>query len=263
MNNRTGRQTRHCEALVLRHIDYGEADRIFTLLTAGQGLQKGFARAARQSRKRFGGCLQPFTRVRVLWRPGRGSLWSLQDAELLRSHPGLQRSLGALSLASYGVELVEMLLREGEEAPRVYQLLCAFLDYLDGQGDAAVARLLFELRLIALLGYMPHLLHCSECQQGFGGRPLFFSARRGGSLCSACSSGDGLAISLGTVGSLARSLQTPLQSFTGFRFGETTRGEAAAMLRQVLSELLPREPKSLKFLNDLSVQHIDISPGEG
>ena len=49
----------HGEALVLRYTNYGEADRILTLLTAEHGLQRGFARSARNSRKRFAGTLEP------------------------------------------------------------------------------------------------------------------------------------------------------------------------------------------------------------
>lgn len=263
MKNRAARRTQQAEALVLRHVDYGEADRIFSLLTVEQGLQKGFARGVRRSRKRFGGCLQPFSRVKLLWQPGSGTLWSLQDAELVQSHSGLQRDLQTLSMAAYGIELIEMLLHEGDETPQVYQLVSAFLDYLERQGDPAVARLLFELRLIQLLGYMPHLLHCSECQMVFSDQALFFSVRQGGSVCGGCRTSGALPVSLGTAGSLARSLRAPLQSFEGFRFGATTRREARRILHQVLAEILPREPKSLKFLNDLSAQNVDISPVEG
>ena len=46
-------------AIILHHTDYGEADRIVTFLTPDHGRLKGFARAARKSRKRFGAALEP------------------------------------------------------------------------------------------------------------------------------------------------------------------------------------------------------------
>ena len=240
-----------CEALVLRYVDYGEADRILTLFSAEHGLQKGFARSARKSRKRFGAALEPFCLAIFHFREGKGSLWSLQDAELVNAHFGLRTDLRLLALASYGTELVELLLEEGEPHQLIYEMLCSFLGYLARGGDAQLARLLFELRLIYLLGYMPHLLHCSECLKIFNDEPVRFDARRGGSLCLDCAGRSGLAIGLGTVGSLARSLKVAHRQFEGFHFGEQTRDEATMLLTQVLQQILPKEPKSLKFLSQL------------
>ena len=240
-----------CEALVLRHIDFGEADRIVRLLTVDFGLQKGFARAARKSRKRFGSSLEPFSQVIVHWRVGKGSLWSLQETELLNSRTGLRSDLHSLATASYGVELVELLVEEAVAYPLVYELLCSFLDYLAQGGDVDVARLLLELRLVYLLGYIPHLLHCSECLKIFAAEPVRFDAERGGSLCLACAGPTGIDVDLKTIGSLARTLNVSHRQFSGFKFGAITRDEAGRMLGQVLSQVLPREPKSLKFLQQL------------
>jgi DNA repair protein RecO (recombination protein O) len=234
--------------LVLRHVDYAEADRIVSFLTADLGIQKGFAKAARKSRKRFGAAMEPFSQIVVHYRAGRGELWSLQELELLNPRSGLRQDLHRLALASYAIELVEQLLEEGQSYRRIYELLCAFLDYLEQGGDTAVARLLFELRLIYLLGYIPHLLHCSECLKIFADEPVRFDAARGGSLCLQCAAGSGIAVGLGTIGSLARTLNVTHQQFTGFRFGEQTLDEAGRMLGQVLQTVLPRPLKSLKFL---------------
>ncbi len=236
------------EALVLRHVDYAEADRIVSFLTADHGLQKGFARSARKSRKRFGASLEPFSQVNVHYRSGRGSLWTLQEVELIASRSGLCGDLQRLSLASYGVELVELLSEESEPHPPIYHLLCSYLDYLNSDGDGPVARLLFELRLVYLLGYIPHFLHCSDCLRIFHDESVRFDAARGGSLCLTCAGQAGLPVSLGTIGSLARSLNVAATRFEGFRFGVQTLTEGSAILAQVLAQVLPRLPKSLKFL---------------
>ncbi|SDZ84902.1 DNA replication and repair protein RecO [Desulfuromusa kysingii] len=237
-----------CEALVLRHINYGEADVILSLFTPDYGLQKGFAKSARKSRKRFAAVLDPFTQAIFQWKSGRGNFWLLQDSELLTARVGLRADLQRLALASYGVELVELLLEEGQLHSVIYELLCSFLDYLDRGGDHLSAKLLFELRLIYLLGYMPHLLHCSECLKIFDDEPIRFDAIRGGSLCLQCAGSAGVPIGLGTVGSLARSLNVGHQQFDAFSFGRKTIQEASLILTQVLQQVLPREPKSQQFL---------------
>lgn len=239
----------------MRHIDYGEADRIVTLLTPEFGIFKGFARSARKSRKRFGVSLEPFSRIEIQWKAGRSDLCLLQDADLLDARSGLRGDLHYFALACYAVELVELLLHEGEPHPAVYHLLQAYLDFLSAGGDATIAKLLFELRLIQQLGYIPHLLHCSECFVDFTSGQAAFDVERGGSLCFACAGHSaGLELSVGTLGSLARSLQTPVTLFEGFRFGETTLSEGERLLDSVLRSVLPRVPKSLQFLQEATAE---------
>ncbi len=224
---------------------------ILTLFTAQYGLQKGFAKSARNSRKRFGAVLEPFTKAIFQWKKGRGALWLLQDAELITSHLGLRTDFQRLSLASYGVELICLLLEEGEAQQIIYEMLCSFLEYLERGGNELIARTLFELRLIYLLGYMPHLLHCSECLKIFDAELIRFDANRGGSLCLDCAGSVGMPVELGTIGSLARSLKVSHRQFEGFSFGSITLQQSGQILTQVLQNVLPREPKSLKFLSPL------------
>ncbi len=238
-----------CDATVLRHVNYGEADIILTMFTADFGLQQGFAKSARKSRKRFGAVLESFTQATFYWQCGRGSMWLLQDADLLSQRIGLRRSLAHLALASYGVELVELLLENGQPHVRIYELLGSYLDYLDAGGDIKTARLLFELRLIYLLGYMPHLLHCSECLKIFSNEKISFDANRGGCLCALCAGRSGFEVEQGSVGTLARSLKVSHRQFAGFNFGQQTLFDANLIFQQVLELNLPRQPKSLKFLS--------------
>ena len=94
------------QAIILHHTDYGEADRIVTFLTPDQGRLKGFARAARKSRKRFGAALEPFAEVQLHWAArSSGDLVSLRDAELVTLRSGLHSDLETLTLAGYGCEL--------------------------------------------------------------------------------------------------------------------------------------------------------------
>jgi len=246
--------TLRSEGVVLRYVNYGEADRIVSVFSASWGIKKGFARSARTSRKRFGPALEPFTQAVFHWRQGRGDLWMLQEADLITPRSGLRIDLDRLALAGYGVELVELLAAEVEDHQRIYELLCSYLDFLDAGGDPAVARLLFELRLVYLLGYIPHLLHCSECLKIFDHEPVRFDYRRGGCLCLDCAGANDLEVGLGSIGSLARSLRISHQQFDGFKLGKTTIRDAGMLLTQVLRQILPREPNSLKFLARLSAR---------
>jgi DNA repair protein RecO (recombination protein O) len=241
------------EAVVLHHIDYGEADRIVAFFSREQGLFKGFARNARKSRKRFGTALEPFSQVRIHWTAAtRGDLVTLQEAELLDLRTGLRRNVKSLALAAYGCELVEALLGDGQPHPEVFDLLRAFLDHLAHDGLSREARLLFELRMLVLAGYVPHLLHCASCNGSLPEEPVAFVPARGGALCSQCAAAsDLLRVSPMTLGTLARSLKAPVTLFQGFRFCERTLQEGRTVLTAALAPYLNRPLKSLSFMEQM------------
>ncbi|TLM65287.1 MAG: DNA repair protein RecO [Deltaproteobacteria bacterium] len=240
-------------AIILRHVDYGEADRIVTVLTPDHGRLKGFARGARRSRKRFGTALEPFAEVRLHWvpRPG-GELVSLREAELVSLRTGLRRDLETLALAGYGCELTEALFDEAVGFAEAFGLLRAFLDHLDAAGASAGARLLMELRLLTLAGIVPHLQHCAECHGALPEGPVGFDAGRGGSLCPGCGgAAAGLRVDRLTLGSLGRLLQTPLERFADIRLSPRTLQEGGALLADALRGHLPKPLKSAAFLAGL------------
>jgi DNA repair protein RecO (recombination protein O) len=247
-------ETCSSDAVVLHHLDYGEADRIVTLFSLEGGLIKGVARGARKSRKRFGAALEPFSSVHVRWQPQRGGdLVSIQEADLIDLRNGLRHNLLALALAAYGCELVENLLGETGPGPGVYHLLTAFLNHVTRHGGSDEARLLFELRLLSLAGYEPHLLHCSKCGEPLRGETVAFAASVGGGVCLDCPcGGDVQRLSPLSLGSLSRALQAPPTLFEGFRFGPQTLQEGGTAISSLLKLHLCRPIKSLSFLNQLT-----------
>lgn len=249
-------------AIILRHSDYGEADRIVSFLTAEHGRLRGFAKAARRSRKRFGTALEPFAEVLMHWttRPGH-ELVSLREAELVSLHHGLRRDLASLALAGYGCELVELLFADSGPAPELFAMLQAFLRHLDSEGFSTEVRLLLELRLLQLAGYVPHLQHCAACFGALSVGLVGFSAAAGGSLCRACG-GERLPLRVDrlTLGSLGRILRTPQTLFAGFHLSPTSLREGLLLLTDALAAHLGRPPKSLAFLQSVLP---DLPVGQG
>jgi len=248
-------EPRRSEVIVLRSLPYGEDDLVVTFFCREGGLLRGFAPHGRKSRKRFGATLSPFAGILLQWSAAKGSLVRMKEAELLDLRAELRTSLPALALAGYGCELVGKILPHEEGSPEIYGLLRAYLDSLCRQGPRIETRMLFELRLLKLCGYEPHLLHCSRCLEGFSGAQARFDASCGGSLCGACAAeGQGMAVSAGTLGSLSRCLATPLEAFEGFRFGPLTLAEGSALLADCVRSHLHGALKSLGFLERVMPQ---------
>lgn len=242
------------QAIVLHHSDYGEADRIVTFLTPDHGRLKGFARAARKSRKRFGAALEPFAEVQLHWvARSSGDLVSLRDAELVTLRSGLRRDLETLTLAGYGCELTEVLFDESGIGVEVFRLLQAFLDHLDNAGYSVEARLLLEIRMLSLAGYVPHLQHCADCFGPLPSGPVGFSAAADGSLCPACDGGRStLKVDRMTLGTFGRILQTPFTRFADFKLSPRSRQEGQVLLNDALQRNLHKPLKTLAYLNRFS-----------
>lgn len=241
------------EAIVLRHLDYGESDRIVTFFAPGFGRLRGFARAARKSRRRFAASLEPFASAVLHWSPARaGGLVTLKEAELIDLRAGLRADLPAIALAGYACELTEALFAEGEAQDLVYDLLRALLDHLSACGGTPPARLLFELRLLNLSGYIPHLLHCASCFGGLPGPEVTFAAGQGGSLCPSCA-GGGRSVEVGllTLGSVSRILRGPLTAFAEIRLSPQTLAEGERLVADTLRCHLAKPLRSASFLEQV------------
>lgn len=175
------------EALVVRTIDYGDADRIVHLLTS-QGRVEGFAHGAKKSKKRFQGALEPFTSITAtLTETKRQSLPTLSTASVRKARLGIRSSLENIALGSYVTELGLKVSQDGEHTGEVLRLVESILDSLAEHPATMALRRAFELRLMAELGYAPQLERCVVC--GEDAEPGYLDFTRGGLLCAAHRSG--------------------------------------------------------------------------
>ena len=170
---------------MLRHSDWGEADRLLTLYTRELGKLKAIAKGARKVRSRKAGHLEPFTRVSLLLARGR-SLHIITQADTLNAYLPLKESLSDIGYASYVVELLERFTYEEDENSALYRLLTETLGRLVQPRDVHLVLRYYELRLLDLLGFRPELFECLDCGGEIQAEDQFFSAARGGILCPEC-----------------------------------------------------------------------------
>ena len=171
-------KTLKTEAIVLRSIRYGEADRILHLYTAKRGRVGAIAKGARRPKSRFGGRLEPFFRLDLLLHEGRGELLTVTQAATVDGYPRLRASGAALTAGARACDAVLRLLDSAEANPPAYNLLCRYLSLLD---DTAAPRaaglpvaLSFRLKLALVAGFSPELGSCARCGEaehlvGFSG----------------------------------------------------------------------------------------------
>jgi DNA repair protein RecO (recombination protein O) len=183
------------EAVVLRSMRYGEADRILHLYTPARGRVGAIAKGVRRARSRFGGRLEPFFRLRVELHEGRGELLTVTGAQTVDAYARLREDASALDAAARACDAVGRLFETSEPHPGVFNLLCRKLALLD-EGAArdrtpAGARsgaLAFRLKLLLAAGLAPQLGACAAC--GEREHLVGFSGAAGGVVCAACEAGS-------------------------------------------------------------------------
>jgi len=186
------------EAVVLRSMRYGEADRIVHLYTPDRGRVGAIAKGVRRARSRFGGRLEPFFRLHVELHEGRGELLTVTGAQTIDAHVRLRASARALDAAARACDAVSRLFETSEPHPGVFNLLCRQLALLDerapalgGAAGAAGARagaLAFRLKLLVAAGLAPQLGACASC--GEREHLVGFSGAAGGVVCASCEAGS-------------------------------------------------------------------------
>lgn len=176
---------------MLRVVDFGDADRIVTLLSESQGKVSLVARSARRSKKRFGGALEPCAVISADFAVGDQELGHLREAQVVRSFPGLLASLEKITLACAALEVLREALPARQPEPRVFATAVELFETLDRTGDTSEALLLaFELRLFAILGLAPRLDSCGRCgKRAPEGQAARFDAELGSVVCTACGGG--------------------------------------------------------------------------
>lgn len=232
-------------AFVLSNSDYGESDRIVSLFTLEHGRLKGFARGARNSRKRFGPALEMFARIEVQLNHKEG-LSSLRSADVITLYPGIRGVLAAIAHALYACELVECLTPEGQPLPRLYRLLASYLEHLDsGRSDDADRRM-FEINLLNILGYRPSLDGCSRCGSDYGEFGALMQ-QEGELVCRFCAA-TGRKISSSALRGLSSCLATG--RFGQLAFDEEALQLVGTLLDESLATHSARKLKSLEFLRE-------------
>jgi DNA repair protein RecO (recombination protein O) len=180
------------EAVVLRSIRYGEADRIVHLYSATRGRIGAIAKGSRRPKSRFGGRLEPFFRLDLVLYEGRGELFTVTGASTLDGHGRLRSNGPALGAAGRACDAVLRLLDAAEPNLPAYNLLCRYLALLDQPGQPRAisleVALSFRLKLALVAGFAPELASCADC--GEAEHLAGFSGASGGVVCASCEAGS-------------------------------------------------------------------------
>ncbi len=241
------------EAIVLRRLDFGEADRILTLLTRSQGKIRAIAKGVRRPRSRSAAHLDLFVHSRMLLARGR-NLDVVAQCERLHDAGYIAGNLMRTGYASLVAEVADKVLEERHPVSDVFELVADVLHRLNQpECEPRAEAGYFLMRILNVLGYAPQLQQCVHCERVLPESPLRFSPLLGGMLCPACNSHDPGAspVSVATLKVLRVMAAEDGELFARLRLPDGLLRELELALEQQLEYHLDRRLKSIEFLQGL------------
>jgi DNA repair protein RecO (recombination protein O) len=177
------------EAVVLRHANWGEADRLLTLYTREQGKLRAIAKGARKIRSRKAGHLEPFTHITLQLAKSR-DLPIVTQVETLDPYLPLRETLVLTGYASYVMELLDRFTYEQDGGNlALFRLLTDTLARLCSTAETWAVVRYYEMRLLDFLGFRPQLFECTNCRDLIEPVDQYFSPSAGGVICPKCGNG--------------------------------------------------------------------------
>lgn len=250
------------EAIVLRTMDLGEADRVLTVLTPRLGKLRVIAKGVRRPRSRIGGGLQPFSDVQLVLAVGR-TFDVVTSSSLEDPHLGLRNDLHSTAAAWYVVELADRFCEGAADSHEAFRLLAQALSALDAGPDVArevVARW-FELALLDAMGFRPELGQCLECGAEIEPEGNAYSPAGGGAVCPSCAHAAHGArpISMDALKVLRHLQRSPLAGILRLRMAPALHREVERLLHATVSAVLERELRSRDFLEEVAAREAALS----
>jgi len=228
-------RTYKTEAIVLRSFRFAEADRVLHLYTRDRGRVGAIAKGVRKTTSRFGARLEPFSHVELLLHQGSGDLHTVTGASLVDAHRPAREDSYRLSVGLVGAEAMLRLYVEEERNERAFEALTRFYEALDGSAEGLRGRaaldplgLAFQLKLLWLSGYVPHLESCVEC--GGADALVGYLARAGGGVCAACAPTETVLLSPDGFRAILALLWSPLVDAHGLGLGDRAVRDVLAVV---------------------------------
>ena len=245
-------------AIMLRRIEYGDYDLIITFFSLDNGKISVIAKSAKKSKKRFAGILEPFSVLQIVYGSGKGKgLPVLSEASLIQAFSNIRQDITQTAYASYMAELIYEWAEENHRQTAIFRLFNDVLEKLDQKEMAGdELSMLFQMRFTAFSGFEPNLKMCLACKKPVDDmeeNKVAVNLKKGGLLCRQCQPAGAkpMTLSKGTLKQMQWLTHPDLKMATRIKLTPQAIKEGLTFLEAFVPYHLGKEPRSLKFLQQL------------
>jgi DNA repair protein RecO (recombination protein O) len=251
----TAFRTYQTEAIIIKRIKLGEADRLLTIYTPEFGKLKAVAKGTRRTKSKLGGHVELLTHSRLMLARGR-NLDIITQAQTIDNFLPIKDNLDRISRGLYMAELIDSFTGEHIEDRHLFELLLETLKQLSQLGDCEPVLRYFELNLLDHLGYRPQLQRCTECNSALKPETNFFCPRTGGVQCHQCGFNESLArpLSLNALKVLRLWQNCDFTAAMRIKINRELSAELEQVMREYIRYLLEKQLKSTAWLDRLRTE---------
>lgn len=242
------------EGIIIKTMPFRSSSLIATFFSPLHGKIRGVVKGVHREGENRQAGYELFTHAEfIFYEKKRSDLHLITESAILDSHNAIRNSLEGMSYASYFCDLVDELTEVHDPHPQLFDLLKASLHYLPVIPPARLA-LLFEIKLLREMGWIPFLDSCLAC----GAKPLekgFFSVRHGALICDKCRSKDPSAqpVSPSALAVLRAYCKDDLERCLRISHSTLIENQNRFFISQFLNYRLGKVLKSRKFLESIKL----------
>lgn len=246
------------EGIVLKYTNFGEADKILTILTRNKGKLKAIAKGCRKPKSNILASSEVFAFSEFVLYKGT-NLYHITQAEVRQTFYNLRNDLLKLSYAVFFVEMADAVSDEEIPSERLFLLLAKALYYLaEGEIPIGIISQAYQLKLMDISGYRPNLSRCVHC--GKTDMEVYrFDVELGGILCNECEKFGKSIISLspGALETVKILLNTEISRLNTLKIDNTIFNEIDKLVKRFVETHLDKQFKSLEFLDEIKNNYQD------
>ena len=237
--------------IVIKRMNFGEADRILTILTERFGKVKAIAKGVRKTKSRLAGSLEPFMISELQLHEGK-SFFIVTGSVIGEDFPSVHNNLQKTSQAFYIGEIADKILQENQRVNGVFEIFSEALEEIEQSGSEFLLRI-FELRIIEASGFKPELYQCVHCKEKVMPGDNFWDSVEGGIICQSCQQkfhhGKRISDDLIKIFRLIDRGEYNLLKRVNLK--KEVENEAETVLNEYIKSILERDIKSITFLKQV------------
>lgn len=239
------------EAIVLRTYPLRESDLLVTLFSREAGKIKGVAKAAKKSKKRFGGALEPLTHVRLYYEEHeRNELTRLDACDVLASPLSDPVDYPRAVALGHVAEVLDELLPDREVHDDIFRLAVATLGQIR-TNSIWMPITYFDLWIVRFIGLLPALDECGVCGERLDGRPAFFHVLADGLMCAADKRLASQELSVETRRTAAEMFRNPIDKFAEAPWPRARAADLRTFLWQRIEKMTDKKLATTAMLHRL------------
>ncbi|HEX2328177.1 MAG TPA: DNA repair protein RecO [Candidatus Angelobacter sp.] len=239
------------EALILRTYPFHEADLLVTFFTRSEGKVRGVAKAAKKSKRRFGGALEPLTHVIAHWEDKeKQELARLDSCDIISSPLTTEVSYPRVVALSYVAEVIDQLLPDRETNDDIFRLALAVVKQI--KPDSIWMPLTyFDLWIVRLIGLLPELTECVVCGESLNGDRAWFHPLADGLLCVRDKRLASIEIAAESRNLASEMFRAPIEKFAGNPWPRQIGADLRRFLAQRIERHIERKLVTAAMLEKL------------